>query len=253
MPPDRRDFTVTTQTRHPIAVDPAATGFPDRIIGGWSAGLLAGADPFEVRFHAPVRPGAETFVVTEEDRRLMVDANGTVLSEGRHWLPKEPQTPPPPTAYEAAFASASYTGHRVHLFPDCFCCGPRRPHAEGLHVYPALVAGEQVAALWRTPELTAPEVIWASLDCPAIWALIHASESGCTDRIVSGTMSTQIFDAVTPNTDHVIHAWKLGEEGRRRFTGAALRDVDGRLLAFSRQTFIVTEQGVPIDRDLWLD
>lgn len=147
---------------------------------------------------------------------------------------------------------AAYPGHRRHLFPDCYCCGPRRSAADGLRVFPAPLPGRgMVAALWVPHGEAGPERAWAALDCPAIWALIAAARPGSPDRIVTGTMRGELRAELVPGELYVAYAWVEGAAGRRRMTGAALADARGEVVAVNHQVFVTVAAGVPLDPRRW--
>jgi hypothetical protein len=96
-----------------------------------------------------------------------------------------------------------------------------------------------------------PELVWAALDCPAIWALIATARPGTADRIVTGTMATEPRERLVAGEPYVVYAWRTGAEGRRRMTGAAIADARGRVVAVSAQVFVTVPEGVPLDPALW--
>lgn len=235
-----------------VTIDPRFAGFPDRAIGGYAGGLLAGTRPLEARFRAPVPLGAPLEIEAGEGVRRLRRGDA-VLVEGRPWRAAVP-LPAPPSMREAARATDAYSGHRRHLFPGCFCCGPSRRRGDGLRVFPGPVPGrELVAARWLPAAPVGPPEAWAALDCPAIWALIWSAERGSPDRIVTGTMATELRGEVTAGEPYVVYAWRTGSEGRRRMTGAAIADQRGDIVAVSTQTFVTVPAGVPIDPALWFD
>lgn len=54
-----------------------------------------------------------------------------------------------------------------------------------------------------------------------------------------GTITASVDALPHPGEPHVVVGWEIGREGRKRWTGGALYDAAGRLLARSRLTWIV--------------
>jgi hypothetical protein len=243
----------------PIVVHSSRSGFPGVAHGGYVCGLLAaelGGDSVSVTFLRPVP--------TDVPLDLEVDRAGArlvrreePLVRGERAGPIEADLPPPPGFEEAVRASAAYPGHAHHPFATCYCCGPANP--TGLHVFPAQVPGRpagSMAAPW-TPEgaagaPVAPTMMWAALDCPAIWALMFAAPEDSTARVVTGRLHVQRLGTVRAGRRHVVTAWPAGGGGGKQLAMAALHDDAGNLLALMRQTCIeVTGWGVPLSRRAW--
>ena len=73
--------------------------------------------------------------------------------------------PPAVSLAEAETAAARYTGFDEHEFPECFVCGPARRPGDGLRIFPGEVRPGLVAAPWAA-RAVAPEIVWATIDCP---------------------------------------------------------------------------------------
>jgi hypothetical protein len=188
--------------------------------------------------------------VLRDDTQVLAEATSTRL---------ELALPEPVTVDAAEATSGTYPGHGQHLVAGCFCCGPGRARADGLRIFPGRLQGHgAVAAPW-VPEATdadelgivRPEIVWAALDCPQIWALILSAPPDSTDRIVTGAMETQLLGPVQAGDRHAIVAWPTGGEGRRLFAAAALFSGGGEALAFSPQTAVITDAGTPLSLLAW--
>jgi hypothetical protein len=127
-------------------------------------------------------------------------------------------------------------------------CGRR------LAIFPGRIPGhDAVAAPWRpTADLAdergflRPEIVWASLDCPQLWALMHSAPPDSSDRVVTAAMETELRAPVDAEETYMIVAWPSEGDGRRLFADAALLSESGEPLAMSRQTAVITEVGVPL-------
>jgi hypothetical protein len=146
-------------------------------------------------------------------------------------FPAEPlditAVPTPVTHEQALAAGQSYEGLQAHPFPTCFACGTERDPSEALCLQTGLLPGHTTlrAAAW-TPRESAPELVWAAMDCPGGWA------SGTAEReIVLAKMTASIRDLPVVGEPHVVMAWPNGQDGRRSFSGTCLYTADGRLLA----------------------
>jgi hypothetical protein len=125
---------------------------------------------------------------------------------------------------------------------------------DGLRIFPGCVPGhDAVAAPW-TPEedladergFVRPEIVWAALDCPQLWAPMHSAPPDSTDRVVTAALETELRSPVKAGESHAIVAWPSGGEGRRLFADAAVLAATGEPVAVSRQTAVITDAGVPL-------
>ena len=115
-----------------------------------------------------------------------------------------------------------------------------------------------VAAAWHPPTWThradgsvAPEILWAALDCSAIWGHIVHGGAAADDRAVSGRLALHQHGPVAGDGPSIVVGWPIERQGRKIFAGAAIFSESGRLLVESRQTMILTEHGVPLSLALW--
>lgn len=235
-----------------MRVDERYCGFPERALGGYVAGMLAhalDASGIEVRLERPVSLGDDLTVVGDAlmrgDERV---ASARPIALDLH----------PPRAVsrdDAEAASTRYPGAAHHFFPRCFCCGPARGVGDGLRIFTGPLDGGLVAAPWRAGDVTddgdvPAELLWSALDCPGIWAEVLAA-SGTGERVVSGSLAVARTGAIRPRDTNVVTAWPLGRDGRKIFAGAAVLSEHGDVLAVARHTLIVTDRGVPLDREVW--
>lgn len=235
-----------------MRVDERYCGFPEHALGGYVAGVLAktlDASAIEVRLERPVSLGDEVTVVGDALMR------GDERVASARPIPLELHPPRGVTRSQAETASARYPGAGHHFFPRCFCCGPARAVGDGLRIFTGPLDGGVVAAPWRPADVTdaaevPAELLWSALDCPGIWAELLAT-SGTGERVVSGSLAVARTGAIRARDTHVVAAWPLGRDGRKIYAGAAVLGERGDVLAIARHTLIVTERGVPLDREMW--
>jgi hypothetical protein len=156
-------------------------------------------------------------------------------------FPAEPldttEVPQPVSHAEALAAGPAYEGLRSHPFPTCFACGTDRDPSDALCLHTGLLAGHRTlrAAAW-TPRESAPELVWAALDCPGAWACGIAGR-----ELVIGTMTASIRELPSVGEAHVVMAWPRGQDGRKYYSGTCLYAADGRLLAQADAVWIAVD------------
>lgn len=151
------------------------------------------------------------------------------------------EVPEPPSPAEAREAALRYRAPHDGEFSRCFVCGPARDDAFG--VFAGNVAGrELVASPWTAPEWTAdsdrrvrPEFVWAVLDCPTYFAIYATGELPMS---VLGRLTARIDGPVVAGDEHVVIAWPLEADGRKRHAGSAVVSADGRRLAAAHAVLI---------------
>lgn len=243
---------------HPVVVDPRFGGLPGLAHGGYTAGVLAtaaGAASAEVRLRRPVPLGrrlglehAGEAVELRDGEALLVEARPAELAL---------DVPQPAGPAEAEAASARFPGFHRHLIAGCLVCGTARH--DGLGIFPGPVAGRRlVAAPWvPSPALAdadgriPPELVWAALDCPQLWALIAHAPAGTPDVVVTSALAARLERPVMAGEPHVVIGWPIGLEGRRWLAGAAIVGPDGALRAAGRQAAAIAGWGIPLDRARW--
>jgi hypothetical protein len=104
-----------------------------------------------------------------------------------------------------------------------------------------------VASTWTPPAWAAderghvrPEFVWATLDCPTYFATyLHEDLApGVLARVTA-----RIDRPATAGDQHVVIAWPLEVDGRKRLAGSALLSAEGETLAISRALMIEPRPG----------
>ena len=203
--------------------------------GGYVSGRLAahvtgGVVEVTLRLPPPLEHPLEVHVESGAARLL---DGGALVAEAR------PATldlvPPEPVSVDAAEAAAgAATILEEPEFRECFVCGTR-PDGDGLEIHVGPVAGREPlhAAVWRVDE-SAPEIVWAAIDCPGAYAVGAAGRGA----VVLGRMTARIARVPEVGETCVVASWPLGEDGRKLYAGTALLAEDGELLALARQVWI---------------
>ncbi|MBP8306669.1 MAG: hypothetical protein KAY46_05350 [Burkholderiaceae bacterium] len=231
--------------------------------GGYGAGLLAarwlarrGHDrhagiatlPVEVTLRAPLPLGKPLQLLEPAVDVLALMDDNVLLAQARAAeLALEP--PASPTLDEAAAAGALGRLHAArgmgNSYLTCFGCGVGREAHDGLRIVPSPVGDDGVVASDWTPHgalvdaqgQVPDEIIWAALDCPAGIAWNHRLRDG--PPLVTGQMTVVIEAPVLTGRPHVVIGWPIAADGRKLHAGSALFDESGRLLARSRQLWLI--------------
>jgi hypothetical protein len=224
-----------------LAIPARFNGPPDSGHGGYSAGLVASLveGPAEVALRAP--PPLETPLAVERDggRVRALHERAVVLDAAPVELEVDP---PPPVAVDDAAAAEghSFFLSDQHPFPTCFACGPKRAEGDGLRLFAGPVAGRDVFAAAWTPAAEFgtgdgsidPLYIWTALDCPS-----SAPAMSETTKVLA-SLAVELRAPVAVAEPHVIGAWRLGQDGRKHWSGVALWDASGAVCAVGRALWI---------------
>lgn len=210
--------------------------------GGYTSGVIAGhlEGPVEVSLRSPV-PLDEPLDLTRDEEALQVLHGETPIAEARPLPELDVEMPPAVDLDEARRAAENYRAPSDGLFSNCFVCG--RARADSFEVFAGQVEGREVVATpWTPPAWTAgddgtvrPEFVWAVLDCPTYFAC-HLEGELTLSMLVR--QRAEIFAPAIPGKDHVVMAWPIGIDGRKRLAGAALLSAAGETLALAEALMI---------------
>ena len=213
--------------------------------GGWTSGHLAQlvdgsleGGAVTVRLRTPPPLDTEMSIVRGDDGTVEVWDAQTLVAQAIAAEPLDTTEVPAPVTYaQAEAAGPAYEGLRAHPFPTCFACGTARDPADALCLRTGLLPGHEAlrAAAW-TPRESTPELVWAALDCPGAWACGVAGR-----EMVLGTMTATVRALPVVGEPHVVMAWPRGDESRKYYSGTALYDGAGRLLAQADAVWIAVE------------
>ena len=203
-------------------------GPPGTANGGVIAGSLAGDGPAEVIIRRPV-PLEVDLALDDGELR---DEAGELLAVVRPAGVVDVGEPPRVGFTDAEAAAARSPWLDGHPFPTCFGCGPDAEH--GIHCLAGPV-GNGVWAVGWTPEDVSPPVVWAALDCPSSGPVVPADN--VTPHVLS-RISAEVFQTPAVGERHVVVAWKLGEDGRKKHAASAILGPDGSVRARARATWV---------------
>lgn len=215
--------------------------------GGYCSAVFAGLveGPAEVTLRSPVPLDTELEVLPEDDSARVV--NGEMLvAEATPTAELDLDVPDPVSVDQAREAAGRYRGAADGLFGHCFVCG--RGRDDSLGVFAGAVEGRDVVASPLTPPgWTAgddghvlPEFVWAVLDCPTYFAVYPGDELPMS---FLGRMAAQIKAPVPAGQEHVVIAWPIRAEGRKRQAGAAVLSSAGDVLAVASALMIEPREG----------
>lgn len=224
-------------------------GPPISANGGYISGLLAKAvgGRGQAMLRALIPLDADLALQPGDDGAVtLLGLEGQPIGSARPALATELPEPPTPPSIEAARAAqeGSVFAKRP-LHRGCFSCCVEREDGEGLGVHVGQVEGApegQCAGLW-TPHAnfadadgTVPdEITWAALDCPGSMCW-HIKTNGHAGLL--GSMVGEVLERPRAGQTYVVSAWTQESEGRKFFSGVALHDADGKLLARGNQIWI---------------
>lgn len=226
-------------------------GPPNSGNGGYVCGVLAkglaeGLDgPVTSMLRAPPPLDTDLSLETRDGVTVLSGADGAVIGQATAASQDLPEPPPSPGLSAAREAGARSLAFEQQVHPPCFTCSTTREEGDGLRVLPGQVSDAEpgvVACVW-TPHAafaeadgTIPsEIVWAALDCPGIFAWIE--REGRPGGLL-GTMTGEIAAPVRTGEDYVVLAWPIEASGRKKTSGVALYDGDGRVVARGFQVWI---------------
>lgn len=224
-----------------VIIERRFNGPPNSGNGGYVCGVLARhlGGIAAVRLKVPPPLDTELRIERVGDGAILLDGE-TVVAEARPGL-VDLDAPTPPTYSEAEAAAETYRGFEEHGFATCFVCGPERASGDGLRIFAGDVSEKNVVACPWTPDVSLAddsgciksEFIWAALDCPGAFSFPQVAGMS-----VLGELAVDIEGEVRAGDPHVVSAWFIGKEGRKRYAGSALYTADGERRAIAKATWI---------------
>jgi hypothetical protein len=216
--------------------------------GGYCSGVVAGflEGAAEVTLRRPVPLDTPLDVRRERDGSVRLFDRNALVVEARSAPELELEVPAPVSPHEARLATTGYRGRPDDLFSRCFVCGRAREDALG--VFAGAVERRQlVASPWTPPSWTAdsagrvlPEFVWAVLDCPTYFAAYMSEELRMS---VLARLAARIDAPVVAGEEHIVIAWPIETDGRKRHAGSAVLSHHGEALAVARALQIEPREG----------
>ena len=228
----------------PLVIPARFNGPSESGNGGYSAGAIAafldGSAAVSLRRPVPLDTPLE---VSVDDRSAQVLDGDSLIAEAEPVSDFDLEIPEPVGLSEARQASTHYRGLPEGQFSRCFVCGLARE--DSFHVFAGEVKGRDVVASpWVPPEWTAdeedrdrvrPEFVWAVLDCPTYFAT-YLGENLATSFLAR--MTARIEAPVAVGDEHIVIAWPIEADGRKRHAGSAVLASSGEVLALARVLLI---------------
>jgi len=219
-----------------IVIEERFCGPPGMANGGYVSGIMTQAldGPAEVTLRRPIPVERPLRLERLSDGRIALQDGADLLAEAQK-ASLDLETPQPPAYVEAEAASARYPGREEHPLPRCFVCGPAREGDDGLQIFAGPVAGRRLVAAPWTPTasladetgMVAQHFLWAALDCPGAFAANPEQER----PLLLGRLTATVDRSVRPGEQCVVAGWLLERSGRKHFTGTAIFDPSGAVVA----------------------
>jgi hypothetical protein len=213
--------------------------------GGYSSGVLAGfADgPLEVSLRHPVPLDRPLEIRRGEDGSVLAVDGDELVAEGRPAPELALDVPAAMNLADARVARQNYRGLATGPFANCFVCGRARDDAFGVQAG-RIDGRDVVASPWTPPQWTAdewgtvrPEIVWAVLDCPTYFAT-YVDVPDPLPPAVLARFAVRVDIPVRAGDEHVVIAWPIEVDGRKRRAGSAVMSSDGELLAHAEALLI---------------
>jgi hypothetical protein len=217
--------------------------------GGYVGGVLAarftetlgGDGTVEITLRAPI-PLDRSLKTVRDDEALLLRDGDTLLCEARAGSVAGLVPPPAPTDWAPVLEVGRTGGSVGDEFQECLVCGRARAVGDGLRVFGKGHGGHSLscyvphAAHADAEGRIRPEFIWGTLDCPGAWAVQDPDDPR---PALTGRMTAKIIDPPKVGERCAVVGWKIGEDGRKLFSGTALYTEQGRLCAVAQCTWIV--------------
>ncbi|HEY4607396.1 MAG TPA: hypothetical protein VIH55_07075 [Acidimicrobiia bacterium] len=227
-----------------VVIDRRFRGPPRSANGGYACGVIAEGVTGVATVSLRLPPPLETTLTLSGDgltsrltdgERLVGEASSSTL---------EIEVPGVPTFEVAQESSRGYSGFIEHIFEGCFVCGPARDPGDGLRIFAGPVAGSDVVAAPWSPDqsLRGPDCmidrrhVWAALDCPSYFGI------GTDPKALLGRLTADIDRLPEIDEPLVVIGWPIDVDGRKFYSGSALADANGDVLARAAATWIEIDE-----------
>ncbi len=210
-------------------------------IGGCLAKMAGSSTAVSLRMPPPLETPID--IEVEGGQILAKLADGTLVAAAEP-VSVDVDVPPCPPLADVIAAQPNYAGLSFHALPTCFVCGTGRENDDGLRIFASPMGGTALVAAPWTPRddlatngVVNEEFIWAALDCPGYFAVIHALESK-GEKILTARMAVRINAPVRAGATHVVLGWCIKSEGRKHWAGTAIYSPDGKVAAVAETLWI---------------
>jgi hypothetical protein len=222
--------------------------------GGYVGGVMAeqftrafgGDGTVEITLRAPVPVDRALTVARSDDSSgLLLRDGDAVLCEARAGSVDHLTPPPPPTDWDDVMRRGEDGGSPEETdFGDCIVCGRSRAVGDGLRVFgsPGPGPGHSLSCYVPHPVHAdvdgriRPEFVWGALDCPGAFAVQDPDDFR---PALTGRMTAKVIERPKVGERCAVVGWRIGEEGRKLYSGTALYTERGQLCAMGHCTWIL--------------
>ncbi len=223
--------------------------------GGYVGGRLAEkfvaafgpAEAVEITFRAPTPIERPLAVHKRHDALRLMDGD-VLVCEARAGTVAHLKPPPAPADWADVMHRGEVGGSPADSdFFTCIVCGLGRDVGDGLRVLGTAGPRKGYSLSCYLPHarhadeagLILPEFVWGTLDCPGAYA---AQDPQDMRPALTGRMTAKVIAPPRVGERCAVVGWKLGEEGRKLYSGTALYTESGRLCALATCTWIVLKE-----------
>ncbi len=218
-------------------------GYVAGVLAGRFTETLAGDGIVEITLRAPI-PVDRNLQVARDGAALLLRDGDTLICEARAGSVDHLMPPPAPTAWTDVLKVGETGGSLGDEFQDCLVCGRNRKTGDGLRVFGQTSPGGGHSLSCYVPHAAhadasghiRPEFIWGTLDCPGAWAVQTPDDPR---PALTGRMTAKIIEPPKVGERCAVVGWKIGEDGRKLYSGTALYTEDGRLCALGHCTWVI--------------
>jgi hypothetical protein len=235
-----------------IIIDPRFNGPRLSGNGGYVGGVMAGKfterfggdGTVEITLRAPIPIDRALQVVREGEALMLRDGDG-LICEARAGSVAHLAPPPAPTDWDDVLRRGEQGGAPEDSdFNWCLVCGRGRAVGDGLRVLGTSGPQPGTSLSCYLPHANhadsagriRPEFVWGALDCPGAFA---AQDINDMRPALTGRMTAKVIAPPTVGERCAVVGWKIGEDGRKLYSGTALYTEAGRLCALATCTWIV--------------
>ena len=220
--------------------------------GGYVAGMMAerytrafgGDGTVEITLRAPI-PIDRELQVARGDKMLTLRDGETLVCEARAGSVSHLAPPPPPTDWADVMRRGEQGGSPEDSdFTWCLVCGRKRDVGDGLRVFGTSGPQPGYSLSCYLPHANhadgagriRPEFVWGTLDCPGAFAVQDIDDMR---PALTGRMTAKVIEPPRVGERCAVVGWKIGEDGRKLYSGTALYTESGCLCALGTCTWIV--------------
>ena len=223
--------------------------------GGYVGGVLAarftdrlgGDGTVEITLRAPV-PIDKPLQVMQEGEALLLRDGATLLCEARAGSVAHLRPPPAPTDWLDVLRRGEQGGSPPDsIYGECLVCSRIRAVGDGLRVLGTAGPAPGTSLSCYLPHANhadgrgriKPEFVWGTLDCPGAFA---AQDPDDFRPALTGRMTAKVIDPPRVGERCAVVGWRIGQDGRKLYSGTALYTEQGHLCALATCTWILLRE-----------